>query len=388
MIKKTDQDVMRENNTKLVLKTLFDTDQTSRSLIAEKINLQKSTVSSIVRELHEQGLIEELGIGEASNIGGRRPNLIRFNRKFGLVLAFDMGFKHLKYSVNYINGELIEQDSINIYTNKVKDIFALMKDIIVNLQDYGTLNGLIGIAIAVHAPVSSNQVLYSPFLDFETFDLIEALKEVIDVPVVIENEANLTAIYIRDFYQHAHQVQFDNILAINIHNGIGVGTIIDRRLYKGLKGLSGEIGRSIIMTGHKEKRRLEEVYSEKAVLDQIGQLKKNSNFTLKDFVSLMKKKDPEVTAIMEQWVTAIAQITYNSIQYTAPDAVFLSSRFIAHFPHLLDGIIKEYLSLEPLGSSQIISIDDHIHELTLLGGVSLVARQILGLESYDLSFTK
>ncbi|GGA46079.1 ROK family transcriptional regulator [Paenibacillus physcomitrellae] len=388
MIKKTDQEVMRENNTKLVLKTLFDTDQTSRSLIADKINLQKSTVSSIVRELHEQGLIEELGIGEASNIGGRRPNLIRFNRKYGLVLAFDMGVKHLKYSVNYINGELIHQDSIKIYTNKVKDIFALMKDIILNLNHHNTLNGLIGIAIAVHAPVSNNLVLYSPFLDFETFDLIEALKELIDVPVVIENEANLTAIYIRDFYQHAHQVQFDNILAINIHNGIGVGTIIDRRLYKGLNGLSGEIGRSIIMTGNKEYRRLEEIYSEKAVLDRIAQLKNKPNFTLEDFVSLMENKDPEVTSIMEQWVTAIAQITYNSIQYSAPDAVFLSSRFIAHFPSLLDRINEEYVALEPLGPTQIISLDDHIHELTLLGGVSLVARQILGLESYDLSFTK
>ncbi|WP_454192517.1 winged helix-turn-helix transcriptional regulator [Paenibacillus sp. Marseille-Q7038] len=120
MIKKTDQDVMRENNKKLVLKTLFDTDQTSRSSIADKINLQKSTVSSIVRELHNEGLIEELGIGEASNIGGRRPNLIRFNRKYGFVLAFDMGVKHLRYSINYINGELIHHDSIKIYTTKLR----------------------------------------------------------------------------------------------------------------------------------------------------------------------------------------------------------------------------------------------------------------------------
>lgn len=70
---KTDQDVMRENNKKLVLKTLFNTDQTSRSSIADQINLQKSTVSSIVRELQDQGLIEELGTGEASNIGGVGP---------------------------------------------------------------------------------------------------------------------------------------------------------------------------------------------------------------------------------------------------------------------------------------------------------------------------
>lgn len=91
MTQKTDQDVMRENNKKLVLKTLFNAGPTSRSAIASSIHLQKSTVSSIVRELHELGLIEELGIGESSNVGGRKPNLIQFNYRYGYVLAFDMG---------------------------------------------------------------------------------------------------------------------------------------------------------------------------------------------------------------------------------------------------------------------------------------------------------
>ncbi|WP_454192516.1 ROK family protein [Paenibacillus sp. Marseille-Q7038] len=263
-----------------------------------------------------------------------------------------------------------------------------MKDIILNLKIDDTIHGLIGIAISVHAPVFNNQILYSPFLDFQTFNLIDALKELIDVPVIIENEANLTAIYIRDYYQHAHHVQFDNILAINIHNGIGVGTIIDRSLYKGLHGLSGEIGRSIIISDNKKKRRLEEVYSEKAVLDQISELKNIPNFTLEDFIVFMDKKDEQVTAIMKEWASAIAQITYNSVQYSAPDAVFLSSRFIAFFPYLLDEISKEYMALDPRGSTQVISIDDHIHKLTLLGGVALICRKILGLELYDLFFTE
>lgn len=388
MIMKTDQDVMRENNKKLVLKALFNTDQTSRSSIAEQINLQKSTVSSIVRELQDQGLIEELGTGEASNIGGRRPNLIRLNRKFGFVLAFDMGVNYLKYSVNYINGELIHHVSLKLYTNKVKEIFALMKNVILNLEKYDTINGLVGISISLHAPVLDNQILYSPFLDFQSLNLVDALKELIDVPVIIENEANLTAIYIRDFYRHSEDIQFDNILALNIHNGIGVGTIIERRLYKGLNGLSGEIGRSIIMSENNKIRRLEEIYSEKAVLDRIGKLKNRPGFTLEDFILLMEIKDEQIAAIMEEWVIAIAQITYNLIQYSAPDAVFLSSRFIAFFPCLLNEIIKEYSSLDPLGSTQIISLDHHIHELTLFGGVALVSRKILGLESYDLFFTK
>lgn len=387
MTKKTDQDVMRENNKKLVLKTLFNAGQTSRSSIASAVHLQKSTVSSIILELHEDGLIEELGIGEASNAGGRRPNLIQFNYRYGYVLAFDMGARHLRYSVNYMNGEVIQKESLRLTGHSIKDVFQMMQQVISGLPAFDTMNGLLGIAVSAHAPVHENEIRYSPFLELDSFSLLEALQEIVDVPIRFENEANLTAISIRDFWYYLGEKPLSSLLALNIHNGIGVGTIINEQLYHGMQGLAGEIGRSVIYKDG-QVYRLEELYSEKAVMEKIAQQNGKQELTVEEFVALIKSKDSFVLAVVDEWVTAIAQITYNLVQYGAPEAVFLSSRSLSQFPELLNRIFEEYKALNPLGETRIEFTQHDIYESSLLGGVALIARQVLGLESQDLIFKK
>ncbi|MBC1492941.1 ROK family transcriptional regulator [Listeria booriae] len=387
MTKKTDQDVMRENNKKLVLKTLFNAGQTSRSSIASAVHLQKSTVSSIILELHEDGLIEELGIGEASNAGGRRPNLIQFNYRYGYVLAFDMGARHLRYSVNYMNGEVIQKESLRLTGHSIKDVFQMMQQVISGLPAFDTMNGLLGIAVSAHAPVHENEIRYSPFLELDSFSLLEALQEIVDVPIRFENEANLTAISIRDFWYYLGEEPLSSLLALNIHNGIGVGTIINEQLYHGMQGLAGEIGRSVIYKDG-QVYRLEELYSEKAVMEKIAQQNGKQELTVEEFVALIKSKDSFVLAVVDEWVTAIAQITYNLVQYGAPEAVFLSSRSLSQFPELLNRIFEEYKALNPLGETRIEFTQHDIYESSLLGGVALIARQVLGLESQDLIFKK
>ncbi|MBC1648764.1 ROK family transcriptional regulator [Listeria booriae] len=387
MTKKTDQDVMRENNKKLVLKTLFNAGQTSRSSIASAVHLQKSTVSSIILELHKDGLIEELGIGEASNAGGRRPNLIQFNYRYGYVLAFDMGARHLRYSVNYMNGEVIQKESLRLTGHSIKDVFQMMQQVISGLPAFDTMNGLLGIAVSAHAPVHENEIRYSPFLELDSFSLLEALQGIVDVPIRFENEANLTAISIRDFWYYSGEEPLSSLLALNIHNGIGVGTIINEQLYHGMQGLAGEIGRSVIYKDG-QVYRLEELYSEKAVMEKIAQQNGKQELTVEEFVTLIKSKDSFVLTVVDEWVTAIAQITYNLVQYGAPEAVFLSSRSLSQFPELLNRIFEEYKALNPLGETRIEFTQHDIYESSLLGGVALIARQVLGLESQDLIFKK
>ncbi|MBC1514601.1 ROK family transcriptional regulator [Listeria immobilis] len=387
MTQKTDQDVMRENNKKLVLKTLFNAGPTSRSSIASRIHLQKSTVSSIVRELHESGLIEELGIGESSNAGGRKPNLIQFNYRYGYVLAFDMGARHLRYSVNYLNGEVIQKESLRLIGKSIKDVFQMMKKIISSLPNYETMNGLLGIAVSTHAPIYNNEIRYSPFLELDSFSLLHALQKIVDVPIRFENEANLTAISIRDFWNHADAEPLTNLIALNIHNGIGVGTIINEQLYHGVQGLAGEIGRSVVCKDQ-QVYRLEELYSEKAIMEKIAKHKEKPDLTVDEFAALIKMGNPFVLEVVEEWITAISQITYNLVQFSAPEAIFLSSRSLAQFPELLERISVAYKKLDPLGDTRIEFTEHDIYDSSLLGGVALITRQVLGLETQKVIFKK
>lgn len=103
-----------------------------------------------------------------------------------------------------------------------------------------SVKGLLGICLSIHGIVNEQQeITYSPFIDFENINLNERLSAKYHVPVVLENESNLAAVYVRDF-----MLKFDskNLVAIGIHKGIGSGVIINNRLFRGFRGQAGEVG--------------------------------------------------------------------------------------------------------------------------------------------------
>ena len=62
--------------------------------------------------------------------------------------------------------------------------------------------------------------------------------------MILENEANLAAVFERDFGQ-AETAK--DIVTISIHRGIGAGVIANGRLYRGWHGMAGEIGRNLLV---------------------------------------------------------------------------------------------------------------------------------------------
>ena len=63
--------------------------------------------------------------------------MIRFNRAYGYVLAFDMGVRHLRYTINRLSGEIISDGAIEIQSKKVAPVFEEMKKVIesIDIQD-------------------------------------------------------------------------------------------------------------------------------------------------------------------------------------------------------------------------------------------------------------
>jgi len=64
----------RTHNTQLVLKTIYDSGEISRADISRSTHLTRPTVSTVVSELMDRGLIQEVGYAPSS--GGQRPLLL------------------------------------------------------------------------------------------------------------------------------------------------------------------------------------------------------------------------------------------------------------------------------------------------------------------------
>ncbi len=393
MVKKANLDVVRENNRKLVLQTLFNSEKTSRSSISKAVGLQKSTVSSIFLDLEEEGFVQELGIGESSNVGGRKPSMIRFNRQYGYVLAFDMGVRHLRYTINHLSGETISDGAIEIQSKKVAPVFAEMKKIIESLNIQGTIKGLVGIAVAVHAPVFKNKIIYSPFFEFENFDLVGELEKLTDVPVLIENEANLAATFYRDYHVYSEANDYTNFIALNIHNGIGVGIVCEGYIFRGVDGLAGEVGRTVIYDAKANLSdggglpRLEDLYSENAIIDRAAAIKKVDNISRETFWDLLKDRDTEIMPLIKEWEMAIAAFIYNLNQLYAPQAIFITSRIFDNFPEIAQDTLVNVDQFNSVHQPDLIISDSSVQDVSLLGAVALISRYVLGLQDHMLKFS-
>lgn len=385
---KSDQITMRDHNQRLVLQALFNAKETSRAQIAVDLNLHKSTISSIYRDLDKLEFIEDLGEGVTTETGGRKAKMIRFNRKYGYVMSFDMGRHHLRMALVRLSGEVIFQSSDSVKDMSVLEVLELMNQHVKDNKHKknGTKEGLMGIAVGIHGVVDNNRVVYSPFFDYSQVDVTQQLEKVSDVKVTLENEANSAAVYIRDYHDYLSTDQYDSLVALNIHYGIGAGIIIQGQLYRGMQGRAGEVGRSIVNMTNNEPVRVEDLYSEDAMFERLATLTGQKVANRDAFVTFANQKSAVVTKLLDDWVMGVAQVAYNIIQTAAPQVLFIHSRFIAEMPELLGRVIVAYQQMNPTSESEILFANRSVYEATLLGGAAGVTRKILDLDDVDLKF--
>ncbi|WP_252893714.1 ROK family protein [Lentilactobacillus senioris] len=217
----TSKQLVRQTNGKLILQNIFNSGVTSRAQIARDLSLNKSTVSSIYNDLMLTGLIKEVGDGEASNNGGRKPTMVTINATYGVTVSLDIAYRNLHYMFNYLNGEIVKSGEIRIYQRDIHEILDIIHDLIEStLPKIKSEVGLMGISISYHGIVKDGQILYSPFLNLGGIDLKQELWKMYPphVKITIDNEANMAALYERDFND---EQSTENSITISIHKGIG-----------------------------------------------------------------------------------------------------------------------------------------------------------------------
>ena len=379
---------LHDQNLKLVLQQVFNNHPTSRIEISHKLHLNKSTVSSLYNVLMAQGYLTELGSGSASAAGGRRPTLVAINQRYGYTLTFDLGYRHLHALATALDGEVWKYDRIETKDQSIHEMIDRINQYIATIQkEDDSVNGLLGICFSIHGIVNNNQIKTSPFIDMDGMDLVQLFTTTYDVPVILENEANLSAIYERDFNGAR---ALNSTVTISIHRGIGAGVILHRELFRGEHGDAGEIGQTVtclnIDGGQAKPVRAEDISSEDAIIRQVEEQKGLSNLDRDDIVRLYRQHDTDLAVILQRFTVAISSLLYNTMRTLDPDAFFLNSPLIEELPELLEQIRAGYRRL----ARQDFPIDltTNARLATVLGGCSLITHHVLGLDGYALQFER
>lgn len=375
------KELIRDINSHLVLTAITNEGPISRATLSKKLGLTKATISAIVSTLMDKTLVEEIGSDQTSK--GRKPILIQQNQRAGTVISIDLGVEIISLFISDLKGESCRLKQYQNDYSKEEIIPFLIK-IIEEAKETIPKSpyGLVGLCIGIHGSVHNNIVTFAPYYSYAQLDFVGKISDHFDLPVYLENEANLSVIGEKTFCYN-----YSNIIGISVHSGVGLGIIQDNKLYSGYNGNAGEFGHSIIEV---EGRPcpcgncgcFEQYVSERALLHSYSQKRNIPLVTFEQFLTDYQKGNEDAIELTEQFIKYMAVGINNILNTLNPYVIVINSSFTTFIPRLTDRIqnllknrMNIYCNLVP-SRLQDASI--------LLGGVCVCTKNFLGIEDMQL----
>jgi glucokinase len=97
----------------------------------------------------------------------------------------------------------------------------------------------VGVGAAGYVDKSRAVVMFAPNIAWRDVDLKSELEDRVDLPVVIENDANAAA---WGEFRFGAGADVDDLLLVTVGTGVGGGLVLDGELYRGAFGFGAEIG--------------------------------------------------------------------------------------------------------------------------------------------------
>jgi predicted NBD/HSP70 family sugar kinase len=240
-IGRTREDV-RQFNLSIVLRMLHFSGSVSRSQLTSISGLNRSTISDLVSELEELGLVTE-SEGVAKSSGGRPSHVVSTSDS---VVAFAVypDIDATTVGVVTLGGRVLKKrriltplqptadQAIAIAAKEIEEMKAELKP--------GTLIAGIGVAIPGQVRLADGVVRLAPHLKWVEAPFGSKLAQLTGLPVSLDNDASLGCMA---EYNFGSARGFTDVVYIFAGSGgIGGGAIVNGRQLRGASGYAGELG--------------------------------------------------------------------------------------------------------------------------------------------------
>ena len=163
---------------------------------------------------------------------------------FIMKVGIDLGGSHIAIGVVDENGRIIEKQERRILDKEKQEIKTFIEEYIIkNIKEMSKKYKITNIGIAIPGTVNKTSVIKSVNLNLENYNIVEALKKKINIPIKIKNDAKCAALAEN---KYGSLKDYKRSIFIGLGTGIGGAVIVDDKLLDTVYLPGCEIGHMII----------------------------------------------------------------------------------------------------------------------------------------------
>lgn len=394
-IRKATQEQTRVHNSRLVLRVIYERQEISRADVARETGLTRTTVSDVVAELMEQGMVEEVGYGPSA--GGKPPILLSVIPDSRHLLGLDLASDEFCGAVVNLRGQVRHEIAVPLHDRDGEAALELVYDMVERLIA-ATDSPLLGIGIGSPGlmDASNGIVRRSVNLDWHDLPLRELLEARFDLPVYVANDSQVAAL---GEYTFGNGAGVENLVVIKVGHGIGAGIVLNGRLFHGETFGAGEIGHvAVVEEGERcrcgNRGCLETVASARALVRQAQALAAGDpgsalhryadtpgEIGIETICRALEAGDREVEQMVRRAGRYLGIAAANIVGLLSARRIVISGSVACLGPALLNVVREEMArrSLAILADEAEIVVSGTGADIVILGASALVLNRELGL---------
>jgi predicted NBD/HSP70 family sugar kinase len=352
-------DAIRRHNLALLLGQVHRDGELTRAELTQRLDLNRSTIGSLVADLTELGLLEEW-VPSGGDRAGRPSHVVGPRQDGPYAIAVDIDVTHLTIAAVGIGGHVLSRHTLPMDPTPspaelvAKHIVAAAANVSVEVDERAWPIG-IGISVPGTVDWHSGTVEFAPNLTWrhEEFGAMVAALAPPGLRVVVGNDADLAVIaeHVRGGGRGS-----DDVVYLIGRIGVGAGIIVNGTPLRGHDGYAGEVGHNVVDASgpqcHCGKRGCVETYvGENALLELAGRTEPVTAGSIAAVFADAAAGDERASSAVRAVAAALGRTIASLVNVLNPERVLLGGSFTEVF-RLAEKEMMEALDSHTMGDSR------------------------------------
>lgn len=392
----TDASLLKQINFARILSLLRCNPRLTRAEIARRIGLTRSTVTVITAELIEAGLLQE-GHETTSGVEGGRPGVeLELDPEGAFFIGVAIGSEDVRVVelnlaaqvTRRVQAPMLDTDPAAV-TQQLVELIQQLVELIQQVWQANPQSRERSQGIGITVPGALNRegiILRAPRLHWQNVDLRTYLNLHLDVPLLIENDANAGALV--EIYLSG-AIPSHSLLYLFLDAGVGAGMVINNRLLRGAGGTASEVSELMIDIHHSPRLVGEHPGTFQALCSKVGLLRAYQQHSgelvdLDLFLSKLERGDAIAQAVVKEWGKYLSWGVRGLIGILNPERIVFGGQLAVLLPcvqdqldEMLQGCLPDGNGYSFSGATQFqLEVSQFVEDSAAIGGAVLAYQSL------------